>query len=63
VPSTSELIRRVKRAGCVMVKHGGRHDIWENPANGKRSSIPRHKAEMKPGIYHAILKELGLGDE
>lgn len=56
---TGELLRRVKRAGCVFVEHGGGHDIYVNPINGKRTTIPRHR-KIKDGTYRAILKQLGI---
>jgi predicted RNA binding protein YcfA (HicA-like mRNA interferase family) len=55
------LLRQIKRAGCVLVRHGGNHDIYANPANGRRSSVPRHR-QIADGLYHGILKDLGLDE-
>jgi predicted RNA binding protein YcfA (HicA-like mRNA interferase family) len=38
-----DLIRELLAGGCVLLRHGGRHDIYRNPANGKRQPIPRHR--------------------
>lgn len=63
MPKTRDLVRRLRRAGCVLVRHGKRHDIWENPSNGKRTTVPRHASDLKSGTYHAILNQIGLADE
>lgn len=28
--------------GCVKIREGGNHSIWQNQINNKQSSIPRH---------------------
>ena len=32
-----DLVRRLQQAGFVLLRHGGRHDIFENPQTGDRS--------------------------
>jgi hypothetical protein len=32
-----ELIRQRAEAGCVFVRHGAKHDIYENPKIGKNN--------------------------
>ncbi len=58
---TSELLRALKDAGCILERHGGRHDKWLNPKTGKCQWVPRHAAEVHTGLAKAILKEL-VGD-
>ena len=58
--SISELLRQMKRAGFLFVKHRGNHDEWMNPATGRYVLIPRHKQELGTGIYRKILKDAGL---
>jgi len=60
--STAELLRRLKRAGFVLAKHGKRHDIYEHPS-GRRVIIWRHAREIPNGTYRSILKDAGLSDE
>ena len=31
----SELVRQLKKAGCVLHRHGSRHDIFRNPVMGQ----------------------------
>lgn len=57
--SVSELVRRLTRAGFTVVRHGKRHDIYEN-AEKRRVVVPRHKKEMANGTYRGILKDAGL---
>ena len=38
-----DLLAHLTRHGCRFVREGGDHSIWENPANGRRTSIPRHR--------------------
>jgi predicted RNA binding protein YcfA (HicA-like mRNA interferase family) len=58
--TTSELLRRLRRAGFRLVENGSRHDIYEHQATGRRVIVPRHKREMPNGTYRAILKDAGL---
>jgi predicted RNA binding protein YcfA (HicA-like mRNA interferase family) len=38
----TELIRKLTDAGCVLLRHGGRHDVYLNPPSGQKQPIPRH---------------------
>ena len=37
-----ELVRQLMAAGCVFLRPGSRHDIYLNPANGKKQPVPHH---------------------
>jgi mRNA interferase HicA len=55
----SELIRELKKAGCLLKRHGASHDIWINPKNGARTAVPRHGSkEIKEATAMAILDDL-----
>ncbi|EQD69432.1 YcfA family protein [mine drainage metagenome] len=54
-----ELLRQLAVAGCVLVRHGGRHDIWLNPHTGQKQPIPRHR-DVEDALAKHILKYLGL---
>ena len=57
----SEFVRKLKKQGIKLYRHGSRHDIYINPANGKKSEIPRHQSqELGKGLEQEILKQLGL---
>lgn len=54
-----ELIRRLRRAGCTIDRHGTRHDIWYSPITGNKAPVPRHGSkEIPPGTLKSIEKEL-----
>jgi len=54
-----ELIRELVAAGCVLHRHGGKHDIYLNPANGLKQPVPRH-TEIDDRLAKHIKKYLGL---
>jgi len=56
------LVRRLKRSGFYLARHGKRHDIYEHP-NGRRVVVPRHATDLPRGTYLSILKDAGLEDE
>ena len=52
-----ELIRKIASTGCVFVRHGKRHDLYENPKTGKQQPVPRHN-EVDENLARHIIKEL-----
>jgi mRNA interferase HicA len=55
----TELIRELREAGCVLERHGARHDVYRNPATGQQQSVPRH-TEIDNALAKHIKKYLGL---
>jgi predicted RNA binding protein YcfA (HicA-like mRNA interferase family) len=55
----NEFIRQLIAAGCVLHRHGSRHDIYINPATGKKQPVPRHR-EVDDVLVKHIKKHLGL---
>ncbi|WP_449245958.1 type II toxin-antitoxin system HicA family toxin [Desulfarculus baarsii] len=54
-----ELIQLLEREGCLLLRHGGAHDIYRNPANGRRAPVPRH-SEIADTLAKLIFKQLGV---
>ncbi|OGD26540.1 MAG: addiction module toxin, HicA family [Candidatus Aminicenantes bacterium RBG_19FT_COMBO_59_29] len=54
-----ELVRRLTTAGCILHRHGSRHDIYQNPKNGKKQPVPRHP-EIEDALARHIFKYLEL---
>ena len=52
-----ELLKKITSAGCVLVRHGGRHDLYINPKTGKKQPVPRHD-EIDENLAKHIIKEL-----
>jgi mRNA interferase HicA len=57
--SRKDLIRHLRRNGCILVREGSDHSIWENPANGARAPVPRHR-EINNLTAKAIGRQLGI---
>ncbi len=55
----SELIRELTEAGCVLLRHGARHDVYQNPATGRKQPVPRH-SEIDEHLARHIKKHLGV---
>jgi hypothetical protein len=56
-----DLIREIEQQGCTLKRHGKRHDIYLNPANGRTAPIPRHN-EIKESLCRLIRRQLGLAE-
>ena len=53
------LISHLVEHGCELVREGGNHSWWGNPANKQRSAVPRH-AEINDLLVRKICKDLGI---
>jgi len=52
-----ELIKKLTSAGCVLVRHGARHDLYKNPRTGAKQPIPRHD-DIDNNLAMHIIKRL-----
>jgi hypothetical protein len=52
-----ELIRRIEDMGCVLLRHGKKHDWYQNPITKTSQPIPRH-TEITDSLAKHILKML-----
>jgi mRNA interferase HicA len=52
-----DLIRTIEGFGCVLVRHGRRHDWYRNPATGRSQPVPRHR-EIKEHLARHIMTVL-----
>ena len=52
-----DLIKAIEASGCVLVRHGGRHDWYRNPATGVSEPVPRHR-EVKEPLERRIIRML-----
>jgi predicted RNA binding protein YcfA (HicA-like mRNA interferase family) len=44
----ADLIRSIEQGGCVLVRHGGKHDWYRNPATGISQPVPTHREINEP---------------
>jgi|688.fasta_scaffold76357_3 predicted RNA binding protein YcfA (HicA-like mRNA interferase family) len=52
-----DLIKAIEASGCVLVRHGGRHDWYRNPVTGVSQPVPRHR-EVKEPLARRVIRML-----
>lgn len=52
-----DLIKKLKSAGCELLRQGSNHEIYHNPSRGKSQPVPRHK-EINELLAKKIIKDL-----
>ena len=52
-----DLIKKLTDSGCILVRHGSRHDLYKNPTTGKKQPVPRHN-EIDENLAKHIIREL-----
>jgi len=52
-----ELIKQIEQLGCVLTRHGGKHDWYQNPNTKISQPVPRHR-EIVDSLAKHILKML-----
>jgi predicted RNA binding protein YcfA (HicA-like mRNA interferase family) len=54
----ADLIKAIEDVGCQLVRHGGKHDWYRNPATGVAQPVPRHR-EINERLAKRIIRNLG----
>ena len=54
-----DLIRHLESHGCVLIREGSSHSIFENPLNGRRAPLPRHR-EIPDNLVKKICRDLWI---
>ena len=52
-----DLIQQIEGMGCVLIRHGGKHDWYQNPKTKMAQPVPRHR-EVHEFLAISILKKL-----
>ncbi len=52
-----DLIRSLEQMGCMLIRHGGKHDWYQNPVTKACQPIPRHR-EIAESLAKHIIKML-----
>ena len=52
-----KLLKKIIEAGAVFIRHGKKHDIYENPRTHELISIPRH-IDINEYTAKEIIKKL-----
>lgn len=52
-----DLIRKIEEAGAVFIRHGGKHDWYQNPRTKVAQPVPRH-TEINEMLAKTIIRKL-----
>jgi predicted RNA binding protein YcfA (HicA-like mRNA interferase family) len=52
-----DLIKEIEKQGCLLIRHGRRHDWYQNPETNISQPIPRHR-EIKEYLAKHIITML-----
>ena len=52
-----DLIKKISKFGCILIRHGGKHDWYQNPVTKMSQPVPRHR-EIKESLARHIIKKL-----
>ena len=52
-----DLILELEKTGCVLIRHGAKHDWYQNPRTKVSQPVPRHK-EIKEYLARHVIKML-----
>lgn len=53
----TDLIHELERLGCVFIRHGAKHDWYQNPRSKVSQPVPRHR-EINERLARHIIKML-----
>src|SRR5437764_15448869 len=56
-----ELLRHLRRHGCVLRREGKEHTLWENPQTGHAEAVPRH-SEIASLLARKICRKRSIPD-
>jgi mRNA interferase HicA len=57
-----DLVKRLEEMGCMLIRHGGKHDIYHNPRTGRSEPVPRHR-EINEILARRIIRRLMPNEE
>ena len=55
----SDLIRHLRKNGCIFIREGARHSVFLNLLMKKTSTVPRHN-EIDDFLAKKICRDLGV---
>lgn len=50
-------VKKLEESGCVFIRHGGKHDWYQNPKTKVAQPVPRHN-EINEFLAKSIIKNL-----
>jgi predicted RNA binding protein YcfA (HicA-like mRNA interferase family) len=58
--TANELLRNLRRLGVTVVANRGKGGHVRVELNGRISHVPTGSGELKTGLVHGVLRQLGL---
>lgn len=55
-----EMIKLLTENGFKEIRQNGSHKFFENSETNRRTTVPYHSKDLKPGTEQKILKDAGL---
>ncbi len=55
----TEFIKHLEKYNCLLHRHGGKHDVYQNMNTKKKTTLPRH-ATIDKRLSEAICKQLEI---
>lgn len=52
-----DLIKKIEEGGAVFIRHGGKHDWYQNPETKMAQPVARH-TEIKEFVAGSIIRKL-----
>jgi HicA toxin of bacterial toxin-antitoxin, len=52
-----DLVQKIEEMGCVFIRHGRKHDWYQNPRTRMAQPVPRHR-EVDEFLARSIIKKL-----
>jgi predicted RNA binding protein YcfA (HicA-like mRNA interferase family) len=52
-----DLVKELENMGCVFIRHGGKHDWYQNPKTKVSQPVPRHR-KINENLARHIMKML-----
>jgi hypothetical protein len=52
-----DLVKTIEGFGCRLVRHGAKHDWYQNPVTGVVQAVPRHR-EINEPLARRIIRML-----
>lgn len=54
-----DLLRHLKKEGCLLLREGAKHGVFFNPSTNQTSTVPRHN-EINDFLVRKVCRDLGI---
>jgi mRNA interferase HicA len=55
----NQFIKHLEKHNCMLHRHGGKHDVYQNITAKKKTTVPRHP-QIDKHLSEAICKQLEI---